>query len=45
MSLSNINSVSNTDFLHLDKNPQTYTSRKTNNIRLGLTNQKAILLC
>ena len=29
MALSNTNSASNTDFLHPDQNPQTYTGRKT----------------
>ena len=43
MALSNNNYASNTDFLHPDK--KTYTSRKTNNIGLRWTNQKAILLC
>ena len=45
MALSNTCSSSNTDFLHSDKNPQTYTSRKTNNIRLRWNNRRAILLC
>ena len=41
LALSNTNSGSNTDFLHLDKNPQTYTNRKTNKYRVAI----AILLC
>ena len=45
MALSNTNSASNTDFLHPYQNPQTYTSRKTNNIGVRRTNRKAILLC
>jgi len=44
MALSNTNSASNTDFLHHDKNPQTYTSRKINNIGLWWTNLKGILV-
>ena len=40
MSQSNTTSASNTDFLHPDKNTQTYTSRKTNNIRLWWPTEK-----
>ena len=42
--LSHTYSALNTNFPHPDKNPQTYTSRKTNNIGLPRTSQKAILL-
>ena len=45
MALSNRYSASNTDFLHPDKNPQTYTSRETNDMRLRWNNREAILLC
>ena len=40
MALSSTNSASNSDILNPDQNPQTYTSRKTNNIGVRRTKEK-----